>query len=546
MSDAVLEIKGLDVRFGTHRAVAGVDLRLGAGEVLGVVGESGSGKTLLARAVLGLLPHGAERSAQRLALLGQDLLAADAEACRRLRGPGMGLVLQEPLTSLNPAMRIGEQLAEGLRLHRGLARADALARAQEGLAAVRIDDPAGALRRYPHEFSGGQRQRMLIASVLLLEPRLIIADEPATALDALVGDEILDLIRTRAQAIGAAVLMISHDLALVAGRADRIMVMEQGRVVDQGVTSEVFLQPRHAYTRRLLEAIPRRGVPQPRAATAAATLITARNLALHYPGPRKGLLGRAPSARALDGVSFELRAGETLAVIGESGSGKSTLAMIALGLLEATAGELAIEGRSWSSRSAAERRALRRRVQVVFQDPAGSLDPRMTVAAVVGEGLGHLPVEKRARRVAGVLTEVGLTEAHGTRYPHQLSGGQRQRVAIARALAMDPEIVVADEPVSALDVTVQAQILELLERLKRERGFALLFVTHDLGVVERIADRVMVMRRGRVVELGTREQVFDSPQDPYTRKLLSIAPVLVPDGEGFRLERRPVAAGSAA
>jgi peptide/nickel transport system ATP-binding protein len=540
MSKLLLDIAGLTVRFGDRLAVDNVGLTLASSEVLGVVGESGSGKTLLARAILGLLPHGAAFTADRMDLLEQDLIRVAPETWRRLRGPGVGLVLQEPLTSLNPAMTIGDQLTEGLRLHHGMRRADASVRAREALAEVQIDDPLRAMQRYPHEFSGGQRQRILIASVLSLEPRLIIADEPATALDALVGEEILDLIKQRAQAIGAAVLMISHDLAQVARRADRILVMEQGRVVDEGIAAQVLLAPRHAYTRRLLEAIPRRGATQPPARSGAAPILAARDLALTYPGTRRGLLAKPDPVRALAGVSFELRAGETLAVIGESGSGKSSLAMLALGLCEPTGGELLVEGGRWASRSGAERRALRRRVQVVFQDPASSLDPRMRIAAIVGEGLRYLSAGARAQRVGAVLAEVGLAAGHAERFPHQLSGGQRQRVAIARALVMDPEVVIADEPVSALDVTVQAQILELLERLKQERGFALLFITHDLGVVERIADRVIVMRQGLIVESGTRDEVFDTPRHEYTRRLLSIAPALVQDGTGFRLERRHI------
>ncbi len=538
MTVPVLDIAGLDVCFGERRVVRDVTATLHAGEVLGVVGESGSGKTMLARSVLGLLPHGARLAAGRLAFLGQDLPGAGDEGWRRLRGPGMGLVLQEPLTSLNPAMRIGDQLVEGLCLHRGLRRDEALQQARRALEDVRIDDPAAALARYPHEFSGGQRQRMLIASVLMLEPKLVIADEPATALDALVGDEILDLICNRARALGAAVLMISHDLAQVARRADRILVMEQGVVVDGGATTDVLLAPRHPYTRRLLEAVPRRGPVSAPSRGPEPPLVEARDLALSYPGARRGLFGRRAARRAVAGVSFDLARGETLAVIGESGSGKSSLAMMTLGLVAPTAGTIAIEGRSWAGRSRAEGRALRRRVQVVFQDPASSLDPRMRVAAIVGEGLGGLAAAERQARVAAVLTEVGLGPEFAGRFPHQLSGGQRQRVAIARALALDPEVLVADEPVSALDVTVQAQILDLLDRLRRERGFAMLFVTHDLAVVERLADRVMVMREGQVIESGTRDQVFDAPRDDYTRRLLAIAPVLVPDGAGYRLERR--------
>ena len=542
----LVEIEGLEVRFGDRPVVAGVNLAIAPGEVLGVVGESGSGKTMLARALLGLLPDGARRSAGRLSLAGHDLLAADQEAMRRLRGPLVGLVLQEPLTSLNPALRVGEQMTEALVLHRGIGRAEALERAARALADVCIEDPRSALARYPHEFSGGQRQRILVASVLLLEPRLIVADEPATALDALVGEEILGLIHSRAQAVGAAVMLISHDLAQVARRAGRIAVMENGAIVDGGPSEEVLLRPRHPYTRRLLAALPRRE-PRVRATVQAGEpLVVAKGIGLAYPSRGDGLLRRPPPRRALDGVDFELRAGETLAVIGESGSGKSSLAMLALGLIEPSEGLISVDGRGWRERSRAGRRELRRRVQVVFQDPASSLDPRMRVGAIVGEGLASLSALERETRVSEVLAEVGLDARLVARFPHQLSGGQRQRVAIARALALDPQVLVADEPVSALDVTVQAQILDLLDRLRRERGFAMLFVTHDLGVVERLADRVMVLKGGRVVEVGTRDQVFDSPRDPYTRRLLSIAPVLVPEGEGYRLERRRSAAEGAA
>ena len=537
---AVLEVRDLCVWFGDRKVVDAASFTIEPGEVLGIVGESGSGKSMLARSALGLLPDGARREATRLALEEQDLLTADATAWQKLRGPGIGLVLQEPLTSLNPAMRVGEQMAEALELHRGMTRPEALARARRALEGVRIDDAQAALLRYPHEFSGGQRQRIMVASVLLLEPKLVIADEPATALDAVVGEEILDLIQARARTVGAAVMMISHDLAQVARRADRILVMEKGVVVDGGPSAEVLLRPRHAYTRRLLAALPRRTIAGAPAAPPARPVMAARDLGLSYAGRRRGLFSHAPSRRALDGVGFELAEGETLAVIGESGSGKSSLALLALGLLQPTAGSLTIDGRRWDERDRGEQRALRRRIQVVFQDPASSLDPRMRVGAVIGEGLRNVERGERDRRVAAVLDEVGLAGDFAERYPHQLSGGQRQRVAIARALVMDPDVLVADEPVSALDVTVQAQILDLLDRLRRERGFAMLFVTHDLGVVERLADRVMVMKDGRVVEAGTRDEVFDAPRDAYTRRLLSVAPVLVPEGDGYRLERRRV------
>jgi peptide/nickel transport system ATP-binding protein len=547
VSGPLLDIEGLTVSFGAAvPAVDALSLTLESGGTLGVVGESGSGKTMLARAILGLLPPGARVSANRLRFGGSDLCALDAEGWLRVRGAGIGLVLQEPLSSLNPAMTVGAQLCEGLRLHAGISDREARRRALEALEEVRIVDPEQALRRYPHELSGGQRQRMLIASVLLLRPKLIIADEPATALDALVGEEVMDLVTARAAQIGAGLLLISHDLAQVARRAQSVLVMHRGRAVESGRTESVLLAPGHPYTRRLLAAVPRRNA-RAEPCRSGTPLLVARDISLAYAGVRRGLRLRTPSVRALDGVSFELRRGETLAVIGESGSGKSSLAMIALGLTRASEGRLEIEGRTWEERTAVERRALRRRVQVIFQDPAASLDPRMRVGAIVGEGLLHeaLTRDALAARVATALEEVDLDAACATRFPHQLSGGQRQRVAIARALVMNPELVVADEPVSALDVTVQAQILELLERLKATRAFALMLVSHDLGVVEHIADRVMVMRAGRVVEAGTRDQVFDAPGNAYTRRLLSIAPMLVPAGEGYRLVPRPLAIGPA-
>lgn len=537
MSEApLLAVHDLGVELAGRTVLEHLDLELGRGEVLGVVGESGSGKTLLARSLLGLLPGAARIVAGHILFDGTDLARLDESGLRRMRGRRIGLVLQEPLTSLNPALRIGEQLIEALQFHERLPKLAAMNAALAALEQVRIDDPPAALRRFPHEFSGGQRQRILIASVLMLRPSLLIADEPATALDPLVAEEVMDLLLAQVRATRTALILISHDLAQVARRADRIVVLERGSVVDRGATDDVLLRPKGAGTRRLLEAI-----PQDQEATGACEpgplLLSGRALSLAYPGQSPGWFGRAPARQVLHEVDLDLCHGETLAIIGESGSGKSSLALIALGLVKPSSGVLQIEGRSWDERSAAERRALRRRVRVVFQDPTASLDPRMRISAIVGEGLLGRPLTAAQRNTAVLqaLEEVGLGPEHAERFPHALSGGQRQRVAIARALVGDPDLVVADEPVSALDVTVQAQVLTLLRELKERRGFALLLISHDMGVVQQMADRVLVLRAGRVVEQGSRDEVFKRPRQAYTRALLSIAPRLVPEGEGYRL-----------
>lgn len=532
----LLAVRDLTVELSGRTVLDHVDLDLGAGEVLGVVGESGSGKTLLARSLLGLLPGTARISAGHIVFDDTDLARLDESGLRRMRGRRIGLVLQEPLTSLNPALRIGEQLIEALQFHEGLTKQAATEAAAAALDRVRIADPVAALRRFPHEFSGGQRQRILIASVLILRPSLLIADEPATALDPLVAEEVMDLLLAQVRATRTALVLISHDLAQVARRADRIVVLERGRVVDGGATDDVLLKPRAVGTRRLLEAVPQ----EPEAAIPrepGPLLLTGQALSLVYPGQRSGWFGRATGQQVLHEVDLELRRGETVGIIGESGSGKSSLALIALGLVEPSSGVLQIEGRGWKDRSAAERRALRRRVRVVFQDPSASLDPRMRISAIVGEGLlgRRLPAAQRDAAVLRALEEVGLGPEHAQRFPDALSGGQRQRVAIARALVGDPDLVVADEPVSALDVTVQAQVLALLRKLKERRGFALLLISHDMGVVQQMADRVLVLRAGRVIEQGMRDEVFKRPRQAYTRALLSIAPRLVPEGEGYRL-----------
>jgi peptide/nickel transport system ATP-binding protein len=546
VSAELLAVQGLAVGLrtpgGTLPVLRSIDLALQAGEIVGLVGESGSGKSMLARALIGLLPGNASLQVQCFSFEGRECTGPAARDA--LRGTGIGLVLQEPLLSLNPAMRVGEQLGEALVHHRGRQPRVALEQLLcEALREVRIEEPAAALRRYPHEFSGGQRQRLLIAAVMLLEPRLVIADEPATALDALVGNEVLDLLVDRVRRRRAGLLLISHDIAQLAHRVDRMIVMDGGRIIEDRPVTELLRAPATERARQLLAAIPRREDRSPTARQDGPLLLEVSDLAVSYRGRRQGWR-RQPDHPALRGVDLQLRAGETLGVIGESGSGKSTLALAALGFIDAQAdgvtvtGSVTIDGASWASRDRRARRALRQRVQVIFQDPASSLDPRLSIAGIVGEGLRlrhGMTRTARAAAVAEALREVGLDPGLGTRHPHELSGGQRQRVAIARALVVEPQLVIADEPVSALDVTVQAQIIALLDRLKRERGFALLFISHDLPVVGRIADRIVVMRDGRIVESGSRDEVLAAPRDPYTRALLACAPRVVADGSGWRL-----------
>ncbi len=538
---SLVEVAGLTVSFGMAAAVSDADLSLRPGEIHAVVGESGSGKTLLARTLIGLLPDGAQVRARRLSFDGQDLRAMGAQALRRLRGAQIGMVFQEPLVSLNPAMRIGTQLAEGMRLHRGLDAEEARQHCIAMLERIRIADPEGCLAKYPHEFSGGMRQRIMLASVFLLKPRLLLADEPTTALDAVVRREILDLMAELAREAGSAVLLVSHDLALVANYADRVTVMHRGRVVESGRMREVILQPREVYTRELLEALPRRG-PLP-AVRSGDPVVRAEGVSVVFGEKRSWPARRQARHVAVHSAAFQIAAGETLGVVGESGSGKTTLARALLRLTSAS-GKMSIGGRDVSLLSGVGLRTLRQKAQIVFQDPYSSLDPRMRIVDIVAEGLRHQPTispAQRRLRVASMLEEVGLTAAHAKRFPHELSGGERQRVAIARAMVLEPQLLVADEPASALDMTVQARVLRLLQRLQEQHGFACLFISHDLGVIEQVSHRVLVMYRGHVVETATRDQLFASPRHPYTRKLLAAVPELCPCDGGFEVRYRQAA-----
>ncbi len=525
----LLRVEDLGVRFGRGPAavdaVRGVGFDVGRGETVALVGESGSGKSVTALSILRLLPYpNASHPTGRILLDGEDLLRAPGETLRRIRGGRVGMVFQEPMTSLNPLHTVERQVGETLVVHRGADAAAARARSLELLELVGLPDAERRLASYPHEMSGGQRQRVMIAMALANEPDLLIADEPTTAVDVTIQAQLLELLADLRRRLGMAMLFITHDLGIVRRVADRVCVMRHGRVVEAGPVERVFGSPRHAYTRALLAAEPR-GVPRP-VDPAAPVVASCRDLKVWYP-IRKGLLRRTVDhVRAVDGVSIEVREGETVGLVGESGSGKTTIALAML-RLAASRGEIRFRGEAISSLRARELRPLRREMQVVFQDPYGSLSPRLSVGQIVAEGLrvhglGRDDAE-REERVVRALEAVEIDPAARHRHPHELSGGQRQRVAIARAIVLEPRLVVLDEPTSALDVSVQAQIVALLRRLQEERRLAYLFISHDLRVVRATSHRIVVLKDGRVVEQGPAEQVFGSPREDYTRRLLEAA-----------------------
>ncbi len=534
----LLDVRGLRVGFGGRDVVHGIDFRIAPGEKLALVGESGSGKTVTALSLLRLVPDaevvGVARFAAATTAGGdapRDLLSLPEHALRGVRGKEVAMIFQEPMTALNALYTVGEQIAEVLELHEGLSRRDAHAAAVRLLADTGIPEPERRARAFPHQLSGGQRQRAMIAMALACKPRLLLADEPTTALDVTVRAQILDLLADLQRRHGMAVLLITHDLNLVRRFADRVAVMEQGRIVETGAVGDVFGSPSHPYTRRLIDSRPTRDVLPPPPDETGAPLLQARGLRVSYATPLPGLRGWFGKGAfvAVQGADFHIAPGETLGVVGESGSGKSTLALAALGLLRHT-GDLAVEGRPWGE-GRRQDRALRRAMQVVFQDPFSSLSPRMTVEQIVGEGLTvHEPgLDLAARRVRSLaaLADVGLTEARFPalldRYPHEFSGGQRQRLAIARALIVGPRLLVLDEPTSALDVTIQKQVLALLQRLQRERGLGYLLITHDVEVIRAMAHRVIVMKDGAILEAGPVDRVLDAPDHPYTRQLVSAA-----------------------
>jgi len=536
MTGPLLEVRDLHVRFGDKEVVRGVSLAIAPGEKLALVGESGSGKTITALSLLRLAGDAAI-SGQALLHGRGDLLALSEREMRGVRGGDIAMVFQEPMTALNPLMTIGAQIAEVLMLKKGLTGSQCAQAAIELLAKTGIPEPARRAGSFPHQLSGGQRQRAMIAMALASEPQLLLADEPTTALDVTLRGQILDLLSDLQRQNGMAVLLITHDLNLVRRFADRVAVMEQGVLVEQGAVAEVFSAPQHAYTRRLIASQPRRDVAPAGALPDAPPVVRTQDLRVVYPTPLPGIRGWFKKGEfvAVQGASLALGPGETLGVVGESGSGKSTLAQAILGLLP-HAGELQVGGQAWQQpamRNTPANQQLRRRVQVVFQDPFSSLSPRLTVEEIVGEGLQvHEPVLRpadRRARVEAALAEVGLTEAQYPRllqrYPHEFSGGQRQRLAIARALIVQPQVLVLDEPTSALDVTIQQQVLGLLQRLQKEKGLSYLLITHDVDVIRAMAHQVLVMKDGAVLESGSVDAVLDAPRHPYTQRLVAAATV---------------------
>jgi len=542
-SAAVLAIRNLSVEVAGagNRVVRNLSLDVHAGETVCVVGESGSGKSVTSLAVMGLLPAGVLRVASgAIRVEGEDIAHAAARRLRELRATRMSMVFQEPMTALNPVHTVGRQVDEVLRLHRRMSAAERRARVLEMFRSVHLPDVERIYDAYPHQLSGGQRQRIVIAMALILEPKLLIADEPTTALDVTTQKQILSLIKELQHKHRTAVLFITHDFGVVAEIADRIVVMNRGDLVESGSRDEILAAPRQAYTRRLVSSVPSL-VPAHREPPEGKPVLHVKGLGRVY-GTRGSLFARRParSVVAASDVSLTLRKGEILGIVGESGSGKSTVARCIVRLIEPSAGHMMMGGEDLSTLSGSALRPVRRRIQIVFQDPYRSLNPRRTVGESIIEGLLNfgVPREEALKRAGDTLSVVGLSPDAMRRYPHQISGGQRQRICIARALVMDPEVLVADEAVSALDVSVQAQVLELLEQVRQRTGVGVLFITHDLRVAAQICDTILVMQHGKVVETGSALSVLTEPRHAYTRALIDAAPGRDWDFRNFR----PVAA----
>ncbi len=567
----LLEVTGLRTSFhtrsGVYRAVDGVSFNLEKGEILGIVGESGSGKSVTCYSLLGLVPQPPGRIEGGMAMFdGVDLLHCAPGQLRSIRGKRIAMIFQDPMTSLNPYLRISEQLIEPLLIHEGLSRSDAQARALAMLESVGIADAARRIHAYPHEFSGGMRQRVMIAMALITRPDILIADEPTTALDVTVQAQILELLKKLQRETGMAILFVTHDLAVVSGFCDRVQVMYAGRIVESADTRTLFKNPQHPYTKALQRCIPAlqpKGrelyaipgmppdlskpineaellarftlpagettlVPSAVAPKDGAEMIRVQELRTHFP-LESGFVFKTQTGtvKAVDGVSFEVRQGEVLGLVGESGSGKSTLARTIMQLVPSTSGTVILGGKNLTQGSVDELKVARRDLQMVFQDPFASLNPRLTVFATLAEPLlvhGIVPPDQVAARVAQLMEQVGLAPRYAGKYPHEFSGGQRQRIAIARALALEPKVIIADEPVSALDVSIQAQILNLLAGLVRRMNLTMIFIAHDLSVVKHISDRIAVMYQGKIVELGPTLEIMERPQHPYTRTLISSIP----------------------
>jgi peptide/nickel transport system ATP-binding protein len=572
----VLEVSHLSIDFGVDRkwvpAVVDLSYTVGAGEVLAIVGESGSGKSVSSLAVLGLLPRNA-RVTGSVRLRGTELIGARSSALREVRGDQVAMIFQEPMTALNPVYTIGFQIIEAIRLHTAQSPAQAKERALELLSLVELPDPERAFRSYPHQLSGGQRQRAMIAQSLALNPALLIADEPTTALDVTVQAEILDLMRNLRDKLDSAVILITHDMGVVADLSDRIIVMRHGKVVEQGSAQEIFYHPREPYTRELLAAVPHLGqavagdeidVTVALAAAAGTTdliadpaadraevddraalvreaapaqvstppVVELSGVAIEYPRQ-----GRVPAFRAVEGIDLVVHAGEVVGLVGESGSGKTTIGRATVGLMPIKEGSLRVAGLDLSHADRKALHALHHKVGMVFQDPSSSLNPRLPVGESIAEPLRLTKVAKGVeldRLVEGLLDRVHLPRSYRNRYPHELSGGQKQRIGIARALALSPDVLVADEPTSALDVSVQARVLELFKELQSTLRFATLFITHDLAVVDALADRIVVLQNGHVVEQGTRDEILRAPREPYTQRLIAAVPLPDPERQAAR------------
>jgi microcin C transport system ATP-binding protein len=528
MSEPLLRVENLQVDFETEattvHAVRGVSFDIMPGQTLALVGESGSGKSVTALSILRLLPAAATYPAGSIWFKDKDLLAISDPDLREVRGNAISMIFQEPMSSLNPLHTVGRQVSEALILHRGLSRTAARKRTIELLEEVGIPDPASRLEDYPHLLSGGQRQRVMIAMALANEPELLVADEPTTAIDVTVQAQILELLMALQKKRGMAILFITHDLGIVRKVADVTHVMTQGEIVEHGATAEIFANPQHPYTKKLLAAEPK-GDP-PTTDLSAESIVVAEHLKVWFP-IRRGLLRRTVGhIKAVDDIDITVRRGETLGVVGESGSGKTTLGRALLRLVSSE-GRIAYLGKPIDKLGWAGMRPLRKDMQIVFQDPYGSLSPRMSVAEIIAEGLAvHMPAltaAERDERVVRALTEVGLDPTDRDRYPHEFSGGQRQRVAIARAMVLEPKFLVLDEPTSALDVSVQAQVVDLLRELQRRHGLTYLFISHDLRVVRALANEVMVMQGGKVVEFGPARDIFAAPRTAYTKALMAAA-----------------------
>ena len=583
-NEPVLEVRGLSVDFGVDKkwvpAAIGLNYEVRAGEVLAIVGESGSGKSASSMALLGLLPSNSRVSGS-VRLAGQELLGANEAHIRAVRGKEVAVIFQEPMTALNPVYTVGAQIVETVRLHSEVSPDEARLRALRMLELVELPDPEKAFRSYPHQLSGGQRQRAMIAQSLSCDPKLLIADEPTTALDVTVQAEILDLMRNLRNKLDSAIVLITHDMGVVADLADRIAVMRRGVIVETGTAAEIFHNPQHEYTKALLAAVPHLGqggadsagevdvtaalaaathaeltsIPEEQllrrerenaAALAAAEaakpqgqpVLELTDVAIEYPKQ-----GRVPAFRAVEGANLVIYPGQVVGLVGESGSGKTTIGRAAVGLLPVAAGTMKVVGQDISAakRNGRQLQEMRRHVGMVFQDPSSSLNPRLPIGESIGEPMFLSGVAKGAelqQRIEALLDQVELPRNYRNRYPHELSGGQKQRVGIARALSLKPKLMVADEPTSALDVSVQAKVLDLFQNLQKELGFACLFVTHDLAVVDVLADRICVMQRGRIVEQGTRDQILRNPQEPYTQRLLAAVPLPDPEKQRERRELR--------